>query len=411
MSRTSSAATSRSRATVARARRCRTARRRCRRPPGRRHRVVRHRAGEDDVSMPAAACRTRGSSGPSPMNTAPMSRRPRARSVRDRVDQVDRAVPASGTRRRTPPPSSRGGRANGTGRRRHPGGTARCRRPIRARATRRGGMPRGRMARARRHDEVGAAHSRSRQRRIGSTMQRAIQQRLAAIPDSRSTGAFTSSTATAPTASRRRESPSPPKLWYRSMIDVGPDACARCGARRRSRPAAGAATERRRQRDPAHRRRPRPLAARRHERVTSWPSAASPSATAVTCTDPPIVPGHDLVDGGVEDLHGMPSAPGGIDVRSTSSAKNGPDSIAAEQQQVQLHRRRQRAQRRVGRRARRDRAAFAARSRLRVIACARRRPSASASVASQHAWRARRAIARSAIRIRMFSTKPPTIGV
>ena len=48
--------------------------------------IVRQRAGEDHARRGrSAASRTRGSSGPSPMKTAPMSRRPRARSSRSAV--------------------------------------------------------------------------------------------------------------------------------------------------------------------------------------------------------------------------------------------------------------------------------------------------------------------------------------
>ena len=47
-----------------------------------RDRLVRQRTSEGDAVEPCAALRTRTSSGPSPMSTALMSRRPRARSAR-----------------------------------------------------------------------------------------------------------------------------------------------------------------------------------------------------------------------------------------------------------------------------------------------------------------------------------------
>ena len=162
------------------------------------------------------------------------------------------------------------------------------------------------------------------------------------------TGALTSSTAW------RRPRPPPSCPRRRSCSSARsrrPAAASPRAARTAPRaPSAAACAKRRRHRDPADAGSPGADGNGPSPGVTStctsWPSAASPSATAVTCTDPPVVPGTVWSMAAVEDPHACRPGAGRASLLLPAARRTAPTD-AAEQQQVELHReRRARAARR-----------------------------------------------------------------
>ena len=347
------------------------------------------------------------------MNTAPMSRRPRARSSRSAVTRWIAPCHARNAPANTATVSA--GRSNGTvpvapGRKRSVSAPHSSSRIFAARRVRRAGWRRSASRSGRRAGKSVRAS--------GASARRAARDRAAASPSPDSRRPARSLRARATRAdSRRRGDPLAAEVVVALDDDVGADAPrdargrrGRCAQRSSFRPSGGGSAIQ------LHRCRPETRPPGRHRaRARRVRARASPSATAVTWTDPPVVPGTVWS----EARRGSSSTGQIASDDAWSATRIAPVSLLdqqreertradpSEQQQVELHRERQRAQRRVGRRTAGD-------PRLRRRCAPREspaRPLPSGRALAPSRAAARLAIARSAMRIRMFSTKPPTIGV